>query len=147
MENNFLTREDILGLNDITTKEITVPATIPAWGGKKLIIKQLTRGQQDAYMKRQFGQLRMRQDRKMAQQEITSANIYGHDTWLFIQSVVDASGRPLFTEKDEQALSSKSGEAIGWVAKQVIEFSGMLDDIKDLEKVEDQLKNSQETQI
>lgn len=137
----FLTREDIVGLQDITVKEITVPDDIPGWGGKSLHIRQLTRGQQDDYMKRQFGQIRMKQDRKATSQELTSANIYGHDAWICIQGCCDLQGVPLFTQNDEKVLQGKSGEAIGWIAKQIIEFSGMLDDVKDLQQAEEQVKN------
>jgi hypothetical protein len=121
----MLTRDDILALDDITIKEITIPVSIPVWGGKTLMIKQLTRGQQDAYLVRQFGSTKMRQDRKAANQEISSINIYGHDAWLCVRGICDEHGKPLFTDKDMQALESKSGEAIGWIATQIVEFSGM----------------------
>ena len=121
----MLTREDILSIQDITVKEITVPEKIPAWGGKTLYIKQLTRGQQDAYLKRQFGDTKMRQDRRATNQEISSINIYGHDAWLCVRGICDENGKPLFTDKDMQALENKSGEAIGWIATQIVEFSGM----------------------
>lgn len=138
---DFLTREAIVGLQDITVKEIVIPENIYAWGGKSIYIRQLTRGQQDEYMKRQFGQIRMKQDRKATSQELTSANIYGHDAWLCIQGCCDHQGVPLFTQNDEKVLQGKSGEAIGWLAKQIIEFSGMLDDVKELKEAEEQVKN------
>jgi hypothetical protein len=54
-----LTREDFLGMDDLTTKEIVIPESIPVWGGKTVFIRQLSRGEQDAYMKRQFADARV----------------------------------------------------------------------------------------
>lgn len=124
-----LTREDFLAVDDITIKEITVPDTIPVWSGKKMFIKQLNRGQQDAYLKRQFADTRMKQ-LGQKQQEISSLNIYGHDAWLCIKSVCDDAGKLLFTNADEEAINKKAGEAVGWIAEQIIEFSGMKTDDK-----------------
>lgn len=141
-----LSRDEFLAIDDITTKEITVPDTVPAWGGKKLFIKQLNRGQQDAYLKRQFADTRMKQGK--GQQEISSLNIYGHDAWLCVKSCCDETGKPLFKESDIEALNGKSGEAIGWIASQIIEFSGMKaddrvakGDITPEEKLAEEIKN------
>jgi len=119
-----LTRDDFLAVDDITIKKIVIPDTVPTWGGKELYIKQLNRGQQDAYLKRQFGDTRMKQN-GTKQQEISQLNIYGHDAWLCIKGVCDANGVLLFTNADEESLNKKSGEAIGWIAAQIVEFSGM----------------------
>jgi hypothetical protein len=127
----LLTKEDILGLKDIATKEITVPDTIPAWGGMTLVIKQLTRGQQDAYLERQYGSTKMKQDGKAKNQEIGGMKIYGHDAWLVVRAVcVDASGILMFTDADIPKLNEKSGEAIGWIAAEIVKFSGMDGDAK-----------------
>jgi hypothetical protein len=127
---SHLTRDEILGLPDIATKEITVPNTIPVWGGKTLMIKQLTRGQQDAYLKRQYGETRMKQDARANNQEISAVNIYGHDAFICIRGICDENGKTIFTDADTQKLNEKSGEAIGWIALQIIEFSGMGADAK-----------------
>lgn len=125
MSTNFLTREQILGLSDIETKEIEIPSHIPGWGGKKVFIRQLTRGHQDEYLKRQYGDTRMRQDRRAKNQEITAVNIYGHDAWLCVRGMCDEKGAPLFKNEDEVELKKKNGEAIGWIAQEIIKFSGM----------------------
>lgn len=123
-----LSREEILAIDDITIKEIAIPEELPAWGGKTVFIKQLTRGQQDVYLKRQFGDMRM--NARARQQDISAINIYGHDAWLCVKGCCDASGKPLFQEKDIEALNGKSGEAVGWIAAQIVEFSGMATDAK-----------------
>jgi hypothetical protein len=125
-----LTRDKFLAVDDITIKEIAIPVDIPAWGGETVFIKQLTRGQQDAYLKRQFGDTRMKQDQRAHNQEMAGLNIYGHDAWLCVKGCCDETGKPLFAEKDIDALNAKSGEAIGWIAAQIIEFSGMATDAK-----------------
>ena len=144
--NSVLTREDILGLQDITTKEITIPETIPVWAGKKIYIKQLSRGKQDDFLKRQFGSMKVRQEasRNAKQQEMTAPDLYGHDTWLFVNGVCDENGMLLFKLADMDVLNNKSGEAIGYIAKQILEFSNMTEDVNDLETMENDIKNSLE---
>lgn len=139
-----LTREEILSLEDIETKEVEVPAHIRGWGGRTLLIKQLSRGKQDEYLRRQFGAVRMRQDSRAKQQELTAANIYGHDAWICAQGIVGDDGKPMFTDKDIEVLKERNGEAIGWIAKQIVEFSGMkeeVDQVKALENAEEEVKN------
>lgn len=136
----MLTRDEILALDDITIKEITVPDAIPVWGGESLYIKQLTRGQQDAYAKRQFGGMSIKQDgsrrnggtRKPGEsQEIVGmSSIYGHDAWLCVRGICDESGKLLFSETDIEKLNAKSGEAIGWIASEIVKFSNMENDSK-----------------
>lgn len=143
---DILTREDILGLVDIDVKMITVPKHIPVWGGKSFYIKQLTRGQQDVYLKRQFGDTHLRQDAKANNQEISAVNIYGHDAWLCVKGMCYEDGKPMFKESDIEALNEKNGEAIGWIANQIVEFSGMREDVKVAkgspeEALADELKN------
>ncbi|MBI3165172.1 MAG: hypothetical protein HYZ24_10855 [Chloroflexi bacterium] len=121
----FLTKDEVLTLNDIEVKGITVPYNIPGWGGRSLYIKQLTRGQQDRYLKRQYGDTKMRQDRKAKNQEITAFSIYGHDAWLCLQGICDAQGKPMFTDADLPKLEARNGEAIGWIASEIVKFSGM----------------------
>ena len=131
----MLTRDKALSFDDITTKQITVPESIPVWGGETLYIKQLTRGQQDAYNNRLFASMRMKQEAKGKHQDITGMTMYGHDAWLVVQGAVDENGAPLFKASDIDELNKKSGEAIGWIAKEIVLFSGMADD------VEEEIKN------
>lgn len=126
-----LTRDQILGLSDIEIKEIDVPA----WNST-VFIRQLTRGQQDAYLKRQFGKFDINAAGKKGEAK-AAFDAFGHDTWLFAQGVCDENGKRLFTDADVEKLAEKSGEAIGFVAKEIILFSGMKQDVEEL----DELKN------
>lgn len=126
-----VTKEQILGFSDIKTKEIEVPV----WD-VKMYIRQLTRGQQDEYMKRQLGGLAVKQ-RGKAQEIEQNIQVYGHDAWIFVQGVCDEEGNRLFSDGDIAKINEKNGEAVGFVSSAIIEFSGMGQDVKDIE----QLKN------
>lgn len=123
-----LTRDEILAIEDLTIKEITILETIPTWGGRTVFIRQLSRGEQDAYSKRQFGDAHMRTQKRGMGGEVSMAGLFGHDAWLCVRGVCDEKGKPIFVDKDIDALNKKSGEAIGWIAKQIVQFSGMGED-------------------
>lgn len=130
-----LTADQLLALNDIQTKKVTVPATIPGWGGLEFYIKQLTRGQQDTYLKRQFGQVRLKQQPKRKGQpagesEMMGGNPYGHDAWLCVKGLCDQAGNPIFQESQIPQIEEKNGAAIGWLAKEILEYSEMTEDAK-----------------
>jgi hypothetical protein len=136
--NDLLTPESFFALEDITIKKLTVPEKIPVWGGKSLFIKQLSRGQQDAFSKRTSGNLQMKQNTHKKEQIISGISVSGNDAWLCVYGVVDGAGNRIFTEAHIDKLNQKSGEAIGWIAKQIVDFSGMADD--DAQKVEQELE-------
>ncbi len=132
-----LPRDKAMNLHDITTKEITIPAHIPVWGGETIFIKQLTRGDQDEYLKRQMGGLRAKLDSKKNQQDLAGIAMFGHDAWLMVRGCVDENGAALFKDSDIAGLDKKSGEAIGWIAAEIVKFSGMAGDVT----VEEEVKN------
>jgi hypothetical protein len=127
-----LTRDDILGLNDIEVKTIHVPD----WD-VDVCIRKLTRGQQDVFAKRRFGKPSLKQQlgKNKEQAMESELEIFGHDAWLVAQGVCDESGKRLFTDSDVNKLNEKSGEAIGFIAAEIVKFSGMQEDIEELEKV------------
>ena len=127
-----LTRDQILGIVDIKIKEFPVPE----WEDT-VFIRQLTRGDQDAYLKRQYGNTKLKQDRRAKDQEISAVSIYGHDSFLCSRGMCDEDGKLLFKPADIDKLSKKSGAAIGRIAKEILEFSEMSEDIEEL----DELKN------
>ena len=130
-QNDFVTLDFFLSAVDVTTKELTVPKTIPFWEGKKFLIKNLTRAEQDTYLNRQFGLTKMRQTAKSKEQVIDGMKVYGHDAWLVSIGVVkDASGVPLFSEQHISVIASKNGALVGWLAKEIVKFSDMEEDDK-----------------
>lgn len=138
-----LTLTQIMAANDIAVKEIEVPE----WDGT-IYIRQLTRAQQDDYLKRQMG-TRMKQDMKAKSQEIDLSNFYGHDSFLVVSGACDESGKPLFSAKDIEALKNKNGAVIGRIAKEILIFSEMVEDDKvargvtsEDDAMADEIKNS-----
>jgi len=123
-----LSKEEILGITDIKIKEVKVPV----WNDT-VFIKQLTRGQQDAYLQRQFGKFGLRQQGKSQNLE-TDMVLFGHDAWLFAQAVCDENGKRLFTDAEVAKLEEKNGEAIGFVASEIVLFSGLQSDLKTIEQ-------------
>jgi hypothetical protein len=127
-----LTKDQILSLDDIKIKEIKVPV----WDNT-VFIKQLTRGQQDEYLKHQFNKTSMQQQGK--DQKINSeVDLFGHDAFVCACGICDENGNRLFSFVDTKKLEEKNGEAIGFIASEIVKFSGIGKDIEDLEK----LKNS-----
>jgi len=128
----MLSREQILNKVDIEIKEIPVPE----WGGS-IFIRQLSRGEQDTYLKRQYGDTRLKQDSKARNQEISAVNIYGHDAYLCVCGICNEDGTPVFKQTDVEDLKKKNGMVIGRIAVEIVKFSGMAGDIP----VEDEVKN------
>jgi len=128
----MLSREQILNKVDIEIKEIPVPE----WGGS-IFIRQLSRGEQDTYLKRQYGDTRLKQDSKARNQEISAVNIYGHDAYLCVCGICNEDGTPVFKQTDVEDLKKKNGMVIGRIAVEIVKFSGMASDIP----VEDEVKN------
>ena len=128
-----LTREQIFDLEDIQTKKIHVPI----WE-RDVFIRQLTRGQQDEYLKRQFGNPKLKQERgSRNQQEVSGVNIYGHDAFLCTLGIVDEKGDRIFTEKDIPALKTKNGEAVGFIAREIVIFSSLEEETEEIEELEE----------
>jgi hypothetical protein len=120
-----LNRDQFLAKDDLLIKEVTFPASIPKWGGETIFIRALTRGEQDAYSKRQMGDARMKTSRRESSGEISMASMFGHDAWLVLHGACDENGKPLFKESDMRGIEQKNGEAVGWLARQIVIFSGM----------------------
>jgi hypothetical protein len=121
-----LTRDQILAMVDLTTKAITVPDSIPVWGGQELYIKQLSRGDQDQYLKSIYANGKV----TVVGTEFDMTNMYGHDAWLCMRGISDSEGKRIFKEEDLPMLEEKSGEFIGWCAEEILKFSEMDTDSK-----------------
>ncbi len=124
-----LTRDKAISIQDIEIKEITIPAHIRGWGGETLFIKQLTRGDQDEYLRRRMSGMRMKQDVRSQQQDITGMSFFGHDAWIVTRGCVNEDGSLLFKETDISELNKKNGEVIGWIASEIVKFSAMAGDV------------------
>jgi len=123
-----LTREQILNIDDIKIKEIEVPA----WDGQTVFIKQLTRGQQDRYLRRRVGDMQIKTGKDRGGE--MTASLYGHDPFLCVCAICDEDGKQLFKESETKLLEDKLGEAIGFIAIEIVRFSGMAADAGELEE-------------
>lgn len=122
-----LTRDEILKQNDIKVKKIRVPV----WE-KDVWIRQLTRGEQDEYLKRQYHLANINPGKG-----VSAMNIYGHDAFLCVCAVSDQAGERLFknTPEEIEKLNEKNGEAVGFLATEIVIWSGMKDDVEAIEEV------------
>jgi len=125
-----LTREQILNIQDIEIKSIDVPG----WNDS-VYIRKLTRGQQDEYAKRRFAKTTIKNLGGQQQEVENDISLFGHDAWLVVQGCCDEEGKRLFTNSDVAKLNEKSGEAIGFIALKIVEYSGMKEDVEEIEKL------------
>jgi len=130
-----LSRDEILNIDDIQVKLIEVPAWKNKVKDPSLYIKQLTRGEQDEYLRRMYGSTKMKQDKRAQNQEISAVNIYGHDAFLCACGICDEAGKKLFTRNDIGKLEEKLGTAIGFIAAEIVKFSDMTEDLEVLEEL------------
>lgn len=124
-----LSRDQILGIQDIKVKELQVPE----WNGS-VFIRQLTRGEQDEYLKMQFSTTAVETDLRVRRQKVLNMSFYGHDAWLCVHGICDDKGTPIFTDKDLEVLKRKNGEVVGRIASEIVTFSGMAKDVEAAEK-------------
>src|SRR3990167_9168237 len=114
----YLTRDDVLSANDLPTKEVKVPE----WGGI-VLVRGLSGAEKDrleASMLRQKGN------------EI-SLSINNVRAKLVSMSVIDESGKLVFSEKDVHALGKKSSLALDRVYDVCQRLSGLsAKDVKEI---------------
>lgn len=110
-----LTREAILGADDIQTETVDVPG----WGDK-VTVKGLTGAELDDYQNsvRRFraGQVEMLGNGRAK---------------LLVRTLVDDSGRRLFEDKDAAALGKKSGRIIDQLYDVAARLSGLSEEEQD----------------
>lgn len=108
---DFLSKEDILGMDDIPTEEVTVPE----WKNRKVIISGLTAAGRNAYQDSLW--VTSGTDRKMNLQNSTAK--------LLVRAIVDKNRQPIFTETDILRLGTKSAAVLERLAKIASRLSGM----------------------
>lgn len=123
----FLTKAQILAVEDIPTQEVDVPE----WGGK-VMVRGLTAGQRGRFTETIVDQRGKKNVIRLQDIQIR----------LCMMTIVDPiSSKRLFEEADMKALGEKSGAALERVSKAAQVLSGLSD-----EDVEELTKNSEAIQ-
>ena len=94
----FMSREDILGFDDLTREELT----IPEWGNGKVYIRCLTGAERDRF------EAEMLAD----PEEDHRKRFYNLRARLVVLAVCDPQGMPLFMLNDVERLSTKSAKVL-----------------------------------
>ena len=121
----ILTREQILGVNDIKTETISVPE----WGGE-VLVKALSGAERDQF---EIDSL----TGKGKNQHVNLQNIRAR---LVARTVVDETGARIFQDGDVKALGAKSAAALQRVFDAAQKLSGLTDD--DIDELTENLEET-----
>lgn len=117
-DNKFLTRDQILAIQDIEIEEVQVPE----WGGS-VYVRGLSGAERDLFEKSIVTQ----------RGKATAVDMANIRAKLAALSVCDAEGKRLFTERDAKALGEKSASALQRIFEVARRLSGIGDeDIEEL---------------
>lgn len=125
--NDLLSKDDILGMDDIPVEEVVVPE----WKNRKVLISGLTAAGKNAY---QSSIVELQGASRKLKLEHSTAK-------LLVRTLVDAKRQPLFTETDIIRLGTKSAAVLERLAKVASRLSGM-----DAQEQEALVKNSDAAQ-
>ena len=109
--NDLLSKEDILGMDDIPTELVIVPE----WKGRAVMISGMTAAGKNAY---QSSLVELNGKSRKLKLEHSTAK-------LLVRTLVDANRQPLFTETDIIRLGTKSSAVLERLAKVASRLSGM----------------------
>ncbi len=125
--NELLSKDEILGMDDIPTEEVLVPE----WKNRKVLVCGLTGAGKNAY---QASIMEFQGKTRKAKLEHSTAK-------LLVRTLVDRNRQPIFSETDILKLGTKSAAVLERLAKVASRLSGM-----DEEENEQLLKNSEAAQ-
>ncbi len=125
--NDLLSKDDILGMDDIPVEEVVVPE----WKNRRVLISGLTAAGKNAY---QSSLVELQGKTRKLKLEHSTAK-------LLVRCLVDAKRQPLFTETDIIRLGTKSAAVLERLAKVASRLSGM-----DEQEQEALVKNSEAAQ-
>lgn len=115
-----LTREQILTAPDIKTETVKVPE----WGGE-ICVRSMTAADRDEY----------EQSLIASRGPDENANMRNVRARLLVTSVVDGTGKRLFTEADVEALGAKGAKAVNRVYKVAARLNALTEaDVEELAK-------------
>ena len=126
-EVKFLTAADILNAKDLREKIMEVPE----WGGS-LTLRELTANDRDWLQASMVNAAGDKDAVTIENKEGTKLAITGFQTKLVALSIVDESGKQLFSNDDVEVLGRKSGIVLSRVASECVAFNKLEEDEKDL---------------
>lgn len=117
---NFLSKEDIFQVEDISVETMEVPE----WGGT-IRLKPMTGAEKEGF-EAEF------QKRQQGENKINTRGFRG---WLISRSVVNEDGELLFSKGDIAELSKKSAKVLEDVFEKCLEVNGIGQDaVEEIEK-------------
>jgi len=119
---DYLTRQQVLDVQDVETRDVTVPE----WGGK-VRVKTLTGAERNALEKTM-----LEKNKPGKRPEVNLSNFQAK---LCAASMVDEAGKRIFSDRDVEKLGLKSSKALARVFSVASELSGFSEaDIDELTK-------------
>jgi hypothetical protein len=117
-----LTREQILGANDLPSVKVPVPE----WGpGAVVYVKSMTGAERDAFESQVV-------EGRGPDRTVNVQNIRAR---LCARCIVNAGGTPLFTDADVEALGAKSAKVLDRIFEQAQKLNGLRkEDVDELGK-------------
>jgi len=124
-------KDQILGKDDLHTKEIEVPE----WE-MTIHIKQLSKAQVDSFQRLAMKNTVRVTDNDGSKVEQT-VDYSGLDAWVCVRGIVDEDGNRVFMNKDESALKDKNPNAVGAIAVAILEHTGLYSNPDDEDDLQD----------
>jgi hypothetical protein len=132
MENEYFSKEEIIGANDLICEDVPVPE----WGGKKVRVKMLSALEKDVFENEQFSV------RVVNGKTRVDMHFENKSARLAARCMIHpVTGERLFSDDEVLLLAKKSAVALQRVVKVAERLSGFSS--KDVKDMADALKNAQ----
>lgn len=120
----LLSKDEILGMDDIPTEEVTVPE----WKGRTVLVCGMTAAGKNAY---EASLVEIKGTTRKVRMDNATAK-------LLVRTIVNRQRQPLFTETDIERLGTKSAAALERLAQVALRLSSMrVSDVEELVKNSD----------
>lgn len=120
----LLSKDEILGMDDIPTEEVVVPE----WKGRTVLVCGMTAAGKNAY---EASLVEVKGTTRKIRMENATAK-------LLVRTIVNRQRQPLFTETDIERLGTKSAAALERLAQVALRLSSMrVSDVEELVKNSD----------
>lgn len=111
----YLTRDEILDIEDLKREEITVPE----WGNKLILVRELTAEERDAY------EASLMDARKIGRKTEFHPNLKNVKAKMVVKCIITEDGQRVFTDMDATAVGKKSASALSRICDVIERLSGL----------------------